>query len=386
MKEFNQTALTTTDPSAIAAGEAARARIQSAYIIAMNKPRNEDQARDRILEACKRPAFAERVEFSKPVANRTIKGPSIRFAELALREWTNIMADTQTLYEDDKVRRVRVSVLDLETNAQFCKEIQIRKTVERKNPKGHEVISERENTKGETVYIVLATDDEFHNKEAALISKALRNEGLRVIPSDITDEALETARETLRNRDAQDPKAAKKKVFDSLSSIGIKPKDVEKYLKHSVDTLSPVELENLRGMYTAIKEGSASWAEYINLPDKEGNGNQHTGADDLTDAIKDKKPSQDSEDGSESNKSTTSRQPQGQDGNEALFGQENSDKPKKLDKFTEAFVKAFNEYASDLGKERCYSCLGKYGYTQPEEVPKNERSQILQELASYKVE
>jgi len=305
MKEFNQTALTTTDPSAIAAGEAARARIQSAYIIAMNKPRNEDQARDRILEACKRPAFAERVEFSKPVANRTIKGPSIRFAELALREWTNIMADTQTLYEDDKVRRVRVSVLDLETNAQFCKEIQIRKTVERKKSEGHEVIGERTNTKGETVYIVIATDDEFHNKEAALISKALRNEGLRVIPSDITDEALEMARQTLAARDAKDPKAAKKKVLDTLSSIGIKPKDVEKYLKHSIDTISPAELENLRGMYTAIKEGSASWAEYIKPADKDDNENDSTGADDLTKAIKD--PAQDSQDAPESTQKADSR-------------------------------------------------------------------------------
>jgi len=293
MKEFTQTALTTTDPSAIAAGEAARARIQSAYIIAMNKPRNEDQARDRILEACKRPAFAERVEFSKPVSNRNIKGPSIRFAELALREWENVMADTQILYEDDKVRRVRVSVLDLETNAQFCKEIQIRKTVERKKPEGHEVISERVNTKGETVYIVIATDDEFHNKEAALISKALRNEGLRVIPSDITDEALETARQTLAARDAKDPKAAKKKVLDTLSSIGIKPKDVERYLKHSIDTISPAELENLRGIYTAIKEGSASWAEYIKPADKDDNGNESTGADDLTDLIKE--PTEDSQ-------------------------------------------------------------------------------------------
>jgi len=302
MKEFTQTALTTTDPSAIAAGEAARARIQSAYIIAMNKPRNEDQARDRILEACKRPAFAERVEFSKPVSNRNIKGPSIRFAELALREWENVMADTQILYEDDKVRRVRVSVLDLETNAQFCKEIQIRKTVERKKAEGHEVIGERTNTKGETVYIVIATDDEFHNKEAALISKALRNEGLRVIPSDITDEALETARQTLAARDAKDPKAAKKKVLDTLSSIGIKPKDVEKYLKHSIDTISPAELENLRGIYTAIKEGSASWAEYIKPAEKDDNENDSTGADDLTDAIKgnDKKSAQNAQDDSES--------------------------------------------------------------------------------------
>ncbi len=73
------------DPAAAAAAEAAKARIQSAYIMALQKPRNADDARDRILKACKRPAFAERVEFSKPVGGKQIKGPSIRFAELALQ-------------------------------------------------------------------------------------------------------------------------------------------------------------------------------------------------------------------------------------------------------------------------------------------------------------
>ena len=365
MNEFNQTALVTKDPAAIAAGEGAKARIQSAYIMALNKPRNEDQARDRILEACKRPAFAERVEFSKPVANRSIKGPSIRFAELALREWTNIMADTQTLYEDDNIRRVRVSVLDLETNSQFCKEIQVRKTVERKNPAGHEVISNRLNTKGETVYVVLATDDELHNKEAALISKALRNEGLRIIPSDITDEALETARQTLRDRDAKDPKAAKKKVLDSLSSIGIKPKDVEKYLKHSVDTLSPAELEDLRGMYTAIKEGSASWAEYINPPDKEGNGNQTPGADNLTDAIKGEKPSQDSEDGSGSKKSETGKAEVDQ---------------KQYDRELRKTLKEYHE----MDNEKFLSVLDNYGAKKIEDVIKfnpDAQRDVLDDLA-----
>ena len=360
MAEFEQTALVSKDPAAIAAAEGAKARIQSAYIMALNKPRNEDQARDKILEACKRPAFAERVEFSKPVGGRQIKGPSIRFAELALREWTNILADTQTLYEDDKIRRVRVSVLDLETNAQFCKEIQVRKTVERKNPKGHEVIGDRLNSQGEKVYIVLATDDELHNKEAALISKALRNEGLRVIPSDITDEALETARKTLRDRDAEDPKAAKKKILDSLSSIGIKPKDIQKYLKHSIDNLSPIELEDLRGMYTAIKEGSASWADYVNPPEKADNGNQSPEADDLTNKIK--SPNKD----------------------EALYGKEDPEKEKKLDNLTAAFVKAFNEFVKDIGKEPCYECLGAHGYEKPEEVPKAEHPTILKELTGFK--
>lgn len=251
------------DPAAIAAAEAAKARIQSAYVVALNRPRNVDQSRDRILHACKRPAFAERVEFSKPVAGRQIKGPSIRFAELALREWGNIMTDVMVIYEDDEIRRSKVMVIDLETNSSFSKEIQIAKTVERKVAKDREIIGERTNTAGEKVYIVKCTDDELHNKESAAISKALRNEGLRIIPSDIVDEAIDLAKKTLADRDKKDPDATKKALMDSFSEIGVKPKDIQKYLKHPTDAITPAELSELRGIYRAIKDGESKWADYI---------------------------------------------------------------------------------------------------------------------------
>jgi len=251
------------DPAAAAAAEAAKARIQSAYVMALQKPRNADDARDRILKACRRPAFAERVEFSKPVGGKQIKGPSIRFAELALREWQNVISDVQILYEDEHVRRSRIMIMDLETNASFSKEIQAGKTVERKSAFDREVVSERTNTKGEKVFVVKCTEDELHNKEAALISKAIRNEGLRLIPSDIIDEALETARSTLQKRDAEDPQAAKKRILDAFSEIGIGPRDLEKYLKHKTDMITPAEIQELRTIYRAIRDREATWADYI---------------------------------------------------------------------------------------------------------------------------
>ena len=263
--------LAVTDPSAIAAAESAKARIQAAYIMAMNRPRSADDARTRILEACRRPEFASRVEYAKPVGGQKIKGPSIRFAETALRLWGNIDSDISVIYDDAEFRRINVRVTDLETNSTFSKQLNIRKTVERKNTTGRDglVLGQRLNSRGETVYIVQSTDDELMNKENALISKALRNEGLRLIPSDIVDEALAAARATLSNADAQDPAAAKKRVLDAFASIGVRPKELEKYLKHSVDVLSPAELVELRAIHSAIKEGDAAWADYISVSDDE---------------------------------------------------------------------------------------------------------------------
>ncbi len=264
-----QQAMMPVDPGAIAAAESVKARIQSAYVMAMQRPRNEDQARSRILSACRRPEFAERVEYSKPVGGGKVIGPSIRFAELAVREWGNVLVESQVVYEDDKIRRVKVTILDLETNATFGKEIQVQKTIERKSDKGREVVSQRINSYGDTVFIVVATDDELHNKEAAMISKVIRNEGLRLIPSDIVDEALAVARKTKADHDAKDPKAAKKRVLDAFDSIGIQPKEIEKYLGHGLDTISQKELEDLRGVFSAIKGGEATWADYTSQPTDE---------------------------------------------------------------------------------------------------------------------
>ena len=262
-----QQAVANVDPGAVAAAESVKARIQSAYVMAMQKPRNEMQSRARILEACKRPEFAGRVEYAKPVGGKKMVGPSIRFAELAVREWGNVITETQLVYEDERVRRIKVTVIDLETNATFGKEVQINKTIERKDGKGREIVGERKNTYGDAVFIVLATEDEMHNKEAALISKVIRNEGLRLIPSDIVDEAIEVARATIRNRDAQDPKAATKKLVDAFGNLGIAPRYLEKYLGHSLDIVSPAELQDLRGIYQAISSGEASWADYVAKPE-----------------------------------------------------------------------------------------------------------------------
>jgi hypothetical protein len=266
---------TTTDPAAIAAAETAKARIQSAYMVALNNPRSQEGARTKIIEACKRPSFAAKAEYSKPVGGKKIIGPSIRFAETALREWGNVLTDIQVVHEDENVRRTKIMVIDLETNTAYSKEIQVTKTVERKekNLYGRIPISSRLNTNNERTCIVRATDDEMHNKEASLISKAVRTEGLRIIPADIVEDALDEARLTLRNRDAKDPKAAQRKVFDSFSAIGVKPSDIEEYLGHSCDQIVPAELQDLRGMYSAIAEGDATWQQYVK-PKKKPAGNK----------------------------------------------------------------------------------------------------------------
>ena len=255
--------ITYADPAAVAAAEQVKARIQAQFLMADARPRNYLNSRSRIMQACQRPAFAAKVEYSKPVGNSSISGPSIRFAELALREWGNIDYQNTVVYDDDHCRRINIVITDLETNTTFSSSVVVIKEIERKSSKGREVISERKNSYGETVYLVKATDDEVMTRQQALISKALRNEGLRLIPQEIIEEAIVTARNTLKANIKQNPEAARNKMADAFTALGIMPSELEKYLGHPLSQCNADEIANLQAVYTAVKSGDAKWADYI---------------------------------------------------------------------------------------------------------------------------
>ena len=53
--------------------------------------------------------------------------------------------------------------------------------------------------------------------------------------------------------------AARKRVVDAFHSVGVGPEDLVVYLGHKIEQTSPAELDSLRSIYTAIKEGETSW-------------------------------------------------------------------------------------------------------------------------------
>lgn len=249
----------------------ARAEIESAFIMALKMPRNRDQARIEILGACKNITFANMAKYKKPVGKKEVggtwvqnyvEGPSIRFAEEMIRAWTNVKVQSMVIYEDDERRITFINVMDLQSNISYSSQIMVEKTIERKSDKGREVISERVNTYGERVFIVKATDDEIRNKEAAMLSKEIRNASLRLIPQDITQDAMAQVDTTIKAGVSSDIESAKKQILDAFAAIGVKPVDLEKYLSHGLSTVSPAEIADLRTIYNTIKSGEATWADY----------------------------------------------------------------------------------------------------------------------------
>jgi len=250
--------------AASASAAQARAEIECAYTMAIRRPRNIADVRTKILAACQRPVFAESAEYSKPVGGKQIKGPSIRFVETALQAMKNTRVSTTVAYEDERVRKIHVSVVDLEENTAYGLDATVQKTVERKKIKeGQKILGERLNSYGEKTYLVEATEDDMTTKQNAIVSKMIRGCGLRLIPQDIVEEAMRTARATVANADKGDPKAATNRIIDAFAGLGVKPSELEQYLGKPLAQIVAKELADLKTIYTAIKEGESKWSDYL---------------------------------------------------------------------------------------------------------------------------
>jgi len=241
-----------------------RAQVQARYLVARQNPRDWDQVRQRLLRDCDRPFFADAALYSKPMGTSKVTGLSIRFAEAAQRAMGNIMPERLMIYDDATKRIVRMAITDLEANVTHFKDIVLEKTVERKDKKGRAVLSQRMNSYGDVVYLVEATEDELLTKEAAITSKIERMLTLKILPADIQEEAIDAVRNTQKKRDKADPQAAKNKLLDAFDEIGVRVPDLKAFLgADSLDNLQPKDLEQLRAVYTAIKEGETNWREVM---------------------------------------------------------------------------------------------------------------------------
>lgn len=254
---------TTSETASTAVAAQAKALVEARYTVAIRRPRDIDAVRASLMKDCQRPSFAAVAIYNKPVG-KGIKGPSIRFAEAALRAMTNITVETATMYDDREKRIVRVTVTDLEANLPYSLDVTIEKTIERRKVKeGDVVIRSRQNSYGDTVHLLEAGEDDILNKQNALISKAIRTQGLRLVPGDLIDEGMRICRETMAKEDAVDPDAAKRRLFDAFAEFGVHIADIKKFLGHDGAKLSPKEYADLRGYYAALKEGETTWREIM---------------------------------------------------------------------------------------------------------------------------
>lgn len=275
-----QQAQTQAETSMAAVTAREQAMVQARFIMAERHQRNWDLVRVRLLSHCDRPGFAEKAWYKKPTGKAKINGVfvdtfaedlSARFMEVARQEIGNLDTDTSVTYEDENIRIVKAFVLDLERNNRDSRDIIVPKVTEKRGkknkqgeweaPEGRDVLSQRLNTYGEPVYLCRATEDEIKLRVNAEISKAQRDETKRLIPADILQDCRDRIAQTKQKEDKRDPLAARKKVIDAFASINVMPDELVTYLGCSLDKASPAQMDELRGLFSAIKDGEISMAD-----------------------------------------------------------------------------------------------------------------------------
>jgi hypothetical protein len=267
----------------------AKAQVEARYIMAINRPRNLLQVRDRLLADCKRPAFAEAAIYRKPVGEG-VEGPSVRLAEAAARAMTNIYADVAAIYDDAEKRIVRVSATDLEANVTYPMDVTIEKTIERAKPMpGRKIISSRKNSRGYDVFTIEATAEEILDKERALASKALRTCLLRLIPGDILEEAIEQCYRVREEAIRANLPAQREKMVRAYVEIGVTEQQLCEYLGHSMADVTVEEVNRMRSLFHAIKDKETTWAEALEqkraTQDPPANGGAPANGGGLSDAL-----------------------------------------------------------------------------------------------------
>lgn len=284
-EEFGAVQQANQGDTAMAAVQAReQALVQARFIMAERHQRDWDVVRVRLLKHCLRPGFAEKAWYKKPTGRAKINGRwvetfaedvSARFAEVARQEIGNLDVATSVTYEDANTRVVTATVMDLERNNRDSRDIVINKVTEKRGkkndagewepPEGREVLSQRLNTQGEPVYLVRATEDEIRSRMNAEISKAQRDETKRLIPIDILDDCREQIQRTKNDADRKDPLAARKKVIDAFASLEVMPDELAKYLGHPLEKATPAEIDELRGLFTAIKDGETTMSSAMRI-------------------------------------------------------------------------------------------------------------------------
>lgn len=238
------------DNSKMMSTEQARsvAEIQGAIISAKQFPRDQYQAHQRIMQACKRPSLANKAMYSYPRGGQTVKGPSIRLAEVLLQNWGNMVCGVNELSNKDGESVMQAFAWDLETNTRDVKVFSvphIRKT-------------RRETKKLDDprdIYELVANQGS-RRKRACILS---------VLPADVIEDAVAQCERTMIEGVKGNIEDRTRQMLSAFSALGVTKELIEKKLEHSLETISPEEFVDLQSIFQSIKDGVAKREDYFEI-------------------------------------------------------------------------------------------------------------------------
>lgn len=232
--------------------EASRAiaEAQGKLVIAKRFPRNEVAAYAKAMEACQRPTMAEKAFFSLARGEKTVEGPTIRFAEELARCWGNIDYGIKELSQDDGKSEMQAYAWDLETNTQSVQNFT--------NP------HQREVGKGSNKRMVtLTTQRDIYENNANMATRRLRSRILAILPAWFVEGAIAECKRTLAGNNDTPLIDRVKKMVVQFAKLGVTQEQIERRLKRKADTMTADDFIEYIGIYNAIKGGESKISEWF---------------------------------------------------------------------------------------------------------------------------
>lgn len=194
--------------------------------------------------------------YSLPRGGKTIQGPSIRLAEIAIACYGNLRAGSRVMSvsaNGDNPHVVIQSVChDLEKNTAI--------TIEKRRR-----ITSKKNRDGTRKPV---DEDDINLAVNACSAIALRDAVFKVIPLALINPVLEQAKRVAIG-DAKTLNDRRSKALEHFAKMGIQKDKILVHLgKATVDEIDLKDLETLIGLHTAIKEGTTSIDEAFNAPEQ----------------------------------------------------------------------------------------------------------------------
>lgn len=222
------------------------AEAQGKLIIAKRFPRDEIAAYSKAIEACKRPAMAEKAFYSFPRGGQTVEGPTIRFAEELARCWGNIDYGIKELSQDDGKSELQAYAWDLETNAQSVQNFT--------NPHMREV--------GKKM-VTLTSQRDIYENNANMATRRLRARILAILPSWFVDDCITECKKTLAGQNDVPLIDRVKKMVVSFAKFGVTQQMIERRLKKSIDSMNADDFVEYTGIFNALRNGESKVAEWF---------------------------------------------------------------------------------------------------------------------------
>lgn len=223
--------------------------VQAAMVIAKRFPRDEYEAFNRIIKACKRKNLAEQAEYVYPKGGTKVTGPSIRLAEAIAQNWGNIDYGIIELEQKDGASEMMAYAWDLETNTRSTKVFAVKHWRDTKSG-GYALKDSRD------VYELTA------NMGARRVRACI----LAVIPGDVVDAAVEECRNTLKGSYKEPLEDRFRNMFKAFDDdFQVTKEHIEKYIGYSADSFSEQDFVKLRGVFKALRDGMAKREDYFDV-------------------------------------------------------------------------------------------------------------------------